>query len=482
MAKEKLTIIIDGDSTKAVKATKEVDTAVSKFTKNIDTAATKMKSAGLKMSLALTAPLVMIGKASIQTAMDVIESENLFEVSMENMADAAREWSEDLRESLGLNEYEIRKQVGMFNVMFASMGLGEQAAYDMAKGIVQLGYDMASFYNLEPEEAFDKLSSGMVGMSRPLQDMGILVNETTVKAWALSEGIISVGEELTETEKVMARYGTIMAATTKAQGDMARTLESPANQLRIFNEQVNMLKAELGMELLPMFSDVLAKLKPMVEWFGNLNDEQKNMVINIGLIATAAGPVLLILGNMVTIVKSLTTGIIALNVATKGALATATPLVAGYTALAAIAVSVAKGLNNVTLGFEKATQGARSWLSVLKELVQVITLYPPYYGEMLSKTFGGSKQSGGELRTSQYIPDLEIYGRKGEGIIPEPLMRAIKEGKPSYAGVGTGSGGSSITNNFNIAELVVREEADIHKISEELYDMQLTSKIGGGFK
>jgi len=370
----------------------------------------------------------------------------------------------------------------MFNVMFKSMGLGEQAAYDMAKGIVQLGYDMASFYNLEPEEAFDKLSSGMVGMSRPLQDMGILVNETTVKAWALSEGIISIGEELTETEKVMARFGTIMKATTTAQGDMARTLESPANQLRIFNEQVNMLKVELGMELLPMFSEVLDKLKPMVEWFGNLNDEQKTMVINIGLIAAAAGPVLLILGNLLTVIKSLTASIISLNIATKGALATATPLIAGYTALAAIALSVSKGLNNVTLGFEKAARGARSWLSVLKELVQVITLYPPYYGEMLSKTFGGSKQSGGELRTSQYIPDLEIYGRKGEGIIPEPLMRAIKEGKPSYAGVGTGSGGSSITNNFNIAELVVREEADIHKISEELYDMQLTSKIGGGFK
>lgn len=481
MVEEKLRIIIEGDSGSATTAIKSTDTSIKTLTKNIDAAAKRMRSIGLKMSLAITAPLVLIGKQSLETAMDVIESENLFEVSMENMAESARKWSEELRRDLGLNEYEIRKQVGIFNVMLRSMGLGEQAAYDMAKGIVQLGYDMASFYNLRPEEAFEKLSSGMVGMSRPLQDMGILVNETTVRTWALASGLIEVDRELTEQEKILGRYGTIMEATSKAQGDMARTLESPANQLRIFQAQVEMLKNELGVGLLPMFLEVLDKLKPIVEWFGNLNDEQKDLVIKLGLVLAAAGPVLTIFSQLTIIIRGMTTGIISLNIATKGALATVAPLVAGYTALATIAVSVSKGLSSVTTGFYDAAKGARSWLSVLTELVQVITLYPPYYGKMIERAFGTSKQSGGMIFGNQFASDLNIPLVKGEAVLPAPVVQAIKEGRGSFAGVDASSS-DSIMNNFYISELVVREEADVHRIAEKLHDMQSREQRGGGYR
>ena len=96
-------------------------------------------------------------------------------------------------------------------------------------------------------------------------------------------------------------------------------------------------------------------------------------------------------------------------------------------------------------------------------------------------TIAGMRQSGGELRRDSYIPDLGVQGIKGEGYIPEPLMRAIKQGRGSYAGVDAGGGGS-ITNNFNISELVVREEADIHKISQTLHTMQLQEQRGGGYR
>ncbi len=482
MAEEKIRIIIDGDSTKAKQAFQSTDQSLNTFMKNLDTAAAKMKSIGLKISLGITAPLVLIGKQSIETAMDMIESENLFEVSMSNMADSAREWSKELREQLGLNEYELRKQVGIYNVMLESMGLGEQAAYDMARGLVELAYDMASFYNLKPEEAFEKLSSGIVGMSRPLQDLGILVNETTIQTYAYKNGIAEVGKELTEAEKVMARYGTIMERTSAAQGDLARTLESPANQLRIFNEQITMLKGELGMALIPMFLNVIDALKPAVEWFMQLNEEQKELVVKLGLVAAAAGPVLLIFGNLITVIKSLTTGIIALNVATQGTLATVAPLITGYTALASIALSVSKGLNNVTLGFMNAAGGARSWLSVLKELIQVITLYPPYYGQLLAKAFGGTgKQSGGLQRETGYIPDLGMIGVKDEAYIPSYIVKAIKENRGSFAGLDTHAG-NNIENKFYISEMVVREEADIYRIAEQLDDLQKIESRGAGIK
>ncbi|MDD5013721.1 MAG: phage tail tape measure protein [Atribacterota bacterium] len=464
MAQERLSIYIDGDASKAKQAFQTTDQSLNKLMKNFESAAAKMKSIGLKMSLAVTAPLILIGKQSLDTAMDVIESENLFEVSMGNMADSAREWSKELRYQLGLNEYEVRKQVGTYTVMLKSMGLGEQAAYDMAKGMVQLAYDMASFYNLKPEEAFDKLSSGIVGMPRPLQDLGILVNESTVQLFAYKNGIAEVGAELTESEKVLARYGAIMERTSAAQGDMARTLESPANQLRIFNEQVNMLKADLGQQLIPIFQDVIDILEPAVKWFSTLNDEQKGLIIRFGIVAAAIGPVLLLFGNMVTMVSSLTKGIFALNAATLSLEATTAPLVAAYTSLAAILLSLAKGLNNVTLGFGNAASGARSFWSVLKELIQVITLYPPYYGKMLSNLFGGNKQVGGVVHGDMFANDLGIPLVKDEAIIPAPIVRAIKENRGSFAGIGDSNNAVNLTINMNNA--VIREEKDINKFAD----------------
>ena len=131
-----------------------------------------------------------------------------------------------------MNEYEIRRNIGTFNVMFLSMGHGTRAAYDMATGLTQLSYDMASFYNLKPEEAFQKIRSGIVGMSRPLKDLGILLEETTIKQYALNHGIGDGTGELTQIEKVQARYGALLEQTTKAQGDMARTLDSTTNVFR----------------------------------------------------------------------------------------------------------------------------------------------------------------------------------------------------------------------------------------------------------
>lgn len=112
--------------------------------------------------------LFRLGKESLSMANDVVESESLFEVSMKGMASDARKWSEELSASLGLNEYNLRRNVGTFNTMFVSMGLGEKAAYDMSTGLTELAEDMASFYNVDPEEMFTKLRAGITGETEPL--------------------------------------------------------------------------------------------------------------------------------------------------------------------------------------------------------------------------------------------------------------------------------------------------------------------------
>jgi hypothetical protein len=143
------------------------------------------------------------------------------------------------------------------------MGLGKQQAYDMATSMTKLAYDMSSFYNLPVEEAFEKLSAGITGETEPLKRLGILVDENTVKQYAYANGIAKQGKELTQQQKIQARYGAIMKQTSKAQGDLARTIDSPVNQLRKMNTQLDMAKIALGQALQPALLAIVPVLTGM---------------------------------------------------------------------------------------------------------------------------------------------------------------------------------------------------------------------------
>jgi hypothetical protein len=190
--------------------------------------------------------LINVGKESLKMANDAVESENLFKESMKGMSGAARDWSDDLSDSLGLNAYAVRKNVGTLNVMFNSMGMGTKKSYEMSTALTELAEDMASFYNLSSADAFTKLSAGMTGETEPLKRLGILVDENTIKQYALANGISSNTKTLTQQEKVLARYGAIMQQTATAQGDMARTIDSPANQLRVLSNTMDQASIAFG--------------------------------------------------------------------------------------------------------------------------------------------------------------------------------------------------------------------------------------------
>jgi hypothetical protein len=150
-----------------------------------------------------------------------------------------------------LNSYEVRRFVSTFNVMFESMGLGSKDAANMSKGLTQLAYDMASFYNLKPAEAFQKITAGITGEIEPLKRLGILINETTVKAKAQTLGLVKEKEALTDLQKLYVRYKLIMEQTAKAQGDLERTGGSLTNQLRRAKSQLTELAIEIGKHLIP---------------------------------------------------------------------------------------------------------------------------------------------------------------------------------------------------------------------------------------
>ena len=285
-----------------------------KLSESMDKAGEKMKavgekisSAGKTLSTAVTLPLLGIGTAATKMAMDAVESENLFEVAMGAVAGDARKWSEETSKALGLNAYNVRNNMATYNAMLTSMGLTSDESLKMSEGLTQLSYDMASFYNLKPEEAFDKLKSGISGEAEPLKALGILVNDNTIKTYAYANGIAKQGEQLTEAQKVQARYGAIMEATKNAQGDLARTMDSPTNKLRIMKEQAQQIGIQFGQILIPILEKLIAIIKPLMDQFQGLSKEQQEMIVKIALVAAAVGPVLLIVGKVVSVIGTITT-------------------------------------------------------------------------------------------------------------------------------------------------------------------------------
>lgn len=208
----------------------------------------------------------------IKMGSDAEESENLFEVSFGNMSGAARKWSEEYSKALGVNQYESRKQASTLHTMITSMGASEEASYKMSTSLVELSNDMASYMNLKPEEAFEKLQAGISGEAEPLKRLGILINETSVQSYAMANGIGTITEKngkmsvsLTEAEKVYARYGLIMERTKKAQGDLARTADSTANVFRRMKSKVEETFTSIGKMLNETFQWAIAEFAPKVE-------------------------------------------------------------------------------------------------------------------------------------------------------------------------------------------------------------------------
>jgi len=209
-------------------------------------------------------------KSVISAARDAAESDNLFRMSLGDSADAVSSWSRDISQALGLNDVQVRSNIGTYKLMLESMGLTETGAISMGKSLTQLAYDMASFRNINPTEAFGKIQSGLTGEVEPLKKLGIIVNETSVQEYALRQGWIQHGEQLSEVGKIYARFGLIMQQTQKDQGDLARTADSAANQERRLQAQWEQARIALGQALLPSYQQAMSTISTYLQT--NLDD------------------------------------------------------------------------------------------------------------------------------------------------------------------------------------------------------------------
>ena len=201
---------------------------------------------------------------AMRTASSYIEDENLFAVSMDKAADSTRAWSDQVERSVGVSGAWLRKYTGVMTNMTQSMGLSHDTAAKLGKNVALLSQDIASFYNISPEAAFEKMQSAMAGMPRPLQELGIMVRDQELEQTALAMGIRKTNGEFTSAQKALLTYETVIRSTKNAQGDLARTLNTPANQMRMLATNARNLGVAIGIMFQPLLSVALPALNAIV--------------------------------------------------------------------------------------------------------------------------------------------------------------------------------------------------------------------------
>lgn len=201
----------------------------------------------------------------------MIETNNLFEVSMGKVVDKygnldtqaskyytkAMDFQNQMNEKLATNKSELEEYQAMYYSMFKGQGINKDASYTMSESLTKAGYDIASLYNLSVKDAMDKIKSGIAGQVESLRTIGIDVSESSLSKVLNEVGIDRSVQQLSYAEKEVARYIAIIEQAGQAQGDFAKTFESPANQIRVFQNQLIELKQVAGSFIVNAFGGII---------------------------------------------------------------------------------------------------------------------------------------------------------------------------------------------------------------------------------
>ena len=294
---------IEGDNSQALKALDEFEKEAKKtggeFEETVEdtmggaestvsTAATKIaKAIG---SAFVTKQIIEFGKAAIGVASDLNEVQNVVDTTFgTDGAIKINEWARNAAESFGESELQAKQFTSTLGAMFKSMGVGQADMEEMSMSLAGLAGDMASFYNLDPTEAFEKLRSGISGETEPLKQLGINMSVVNLEAFAMAEGITKSYQEMTQAEQATLRYQYIMSATADAQGDFANTSDSLANQQRILQLEIQTLAAEIGQDLMPIAQEILTIARDGIQWISENKDALEGLAAAAGVAATAYG-------------------------------------------------------------------------------------------------------------------------------------------------------------------------------------------------
>ena len=230
----------------------------------------KLGGAAKKLGAAITAvsavkQVVQFGKECLELGSDLQEVQNVVDVTFPTMTKQIEEFARKAADSFGLSETMAKRYVGTFGSMAKSFGYSEESAYGMATALTGLTGDVASFYNLSQEEAYTKLKSVFTGETESLKELGVVMTQSALDQYALANGFGKTTDKMTEQEKVALRLQFVQSQLSAANGDFARTSDSWANQVRVFELRIQSLKATIGQGLINLFTPIIKAINVFLE-------------------------------------------------------------------------------------------------------------------------------------------------------------------------------------------------------------------------
>ena len=305
-----------------------------------------VKKIGLAIGAAFAVgKLVQFGKEAIELGSDLQEVQNVVDVTFTTLSHKVDEFAKAAAATAGLSETMAKKYVGTFGAMSKSFGFTESAAYEMSTALTQLTGDVASFYNLSQDEAYTKLKSVFTGETESFKDLGVVMTQSALDAYAMANGFGKTTQAMTEQEKVALRYQFVMQQLAGASGDFVRTADGWANQVRVLKLQFDSLKATIGQGLINLLTPVI-----------------KVVNILIGRLATVANA-FKAFTELITGKKSSSggSGIAAANTAVS-------EISTGYSDAASNANDYGKATDKAAEATKNAAKAAKQYLSPLDEI------------------------------------------------------------------------------------------------------------------
>jgi len=247
----------------AIRIITKIDTAGVKTGLSSITSGLKSMAAAIGIAFS-TQKIVEFAKASIEAASDLNEVQNVVDTTFGSMSSDINNFASTATEKFGLSTLAAKQYTGTMGAMLKSMGLSTSSAESMSTEIAGLSGDLASFYNLDTDTAFEKIRSGLSGETEPLKELGINLSEVNLSAYALSQGMTTAYSSMSEQQKVLVRYNYLLSVTSDAQGDFAKTSNSWANQVRVLQLNFQNLEATLGKAFIASLTPVLQFLNQLI--------------------------------------------------------------------------------------------------------------------------------------------------------------------------------------------------------------------------
>jgi hypothetical protein len=323
------------------------------------------KALGSQLSIGLTAPLAVLGGAAFKMASDFDESLNKVRVAFGSSSADVEAFADTTLKTIGLAKGSALEMAALFGDMATSLGLPQGEAAKLSTSMVTLAGDLASFKNISVSEAQTALSGIFTGETESLKRLGVVMLDSTLQAFALTQGITKQYKEFTQAEKVQLRYAYVMESTKNAQGDFQRTAGGAANQMRTFQESIKELSTSFGSILLPVFTPIITAINSMLQSFNSLTSSQKQTIVIFAALAAAAGPVLVVVGQLITSYGAVAGAIKGL-IAVSPALATALT-----TSLGPISIAIAAIAATVYLIYDNWDLVSGKLKDIYKDFIQV---------------------------------------------------------------------------------------------------------------